>query len=196
LDWLTFFSTDIKFLAWPTAAIVALFLLRAELRGLVRTLGIRLRSFKGFGFETTFAEAVDQVEVLLPAPEVREITRLEGDPAQRIENISALAQLPPAYIVSHAWLRLDQAIREAVNRPPLRPGNRRHLAVDYLNLASVQGILTNDETPAVRRLRELRNLAAHSIDPAISMTDALRYHDMAEALITTIQERSARKKPQ
>jgi hypothetical protein len=196
LDWLTFFSTDIKSLAWPTAAIVALFLLRAELRGLVRTLGNRLRSFKGFGLETTFAEAVDQVEELLPAPEVREITRLEGDSAQRIDNISALAQLPPAYIVSQAWLRLEQAIREAVNIPPPRPGNRRRLAVDYLNLASVQGILTNDETPAVRRLRELRNLAAHSIDPAISMTDALRYQDMAEALITTIKERSAGKKPQ
>ena len=69
MDWLTFFSTDIKSLAWPTAAIVALFLLRAELRGLVRTLGNRLRSFKGFGLETTFAEAVDQVEELLPAPE-------------------------------------------------------------------------------------------------------------------------------
>ena len=196
MDWLTFFSTDIKSLAWPTAAIVALFLLRAELRGLVRTLGNRLRSFKGFGLETTFAEAVDQVEELLPAPEVREITRLEGDRAQRIENISALAQLPPAYIVSQAWLRLEQAIREAVSIPPARPGNRRRLAVDYLNLASVQGILTNDETPAVRRLRELRNLAAHSIDPAISMTDALRYQDMAEALITTIKERSAGKKPQ
>jgi hypothetical protein len=113
MDWLTFFSTDIRSLAWPAAAIVAVFVLKGELRGFVRTLGNRLRSFKGFGVETTFAEAVDQVEELLPASEAKEITaslpgsgRLEAD-AQRIENIAELSRLPPPYIVSQAWLRLE-----------------------------------------------------------------------------------------
>jgi hypothetical protein len=204
LDWLTFVSTDIKSLAWPTAAIVGLFMLKRELRGLVQTLGNRLRSFKGFGVETTFAEAIDQIEELLPAEEVKEITvsspgstRLESD-AQRIENISALAQLPPAYIVSQAWLRLEQAIREAVVTPPSRAGNRGapQRGLDYLNLATVQGLLTQDETPAVRRLREMRNIAAHSVDAAITMTDALRYQDMADVLIEKIKERRVGKKPQ
>lgn len=44
-------------------------------------------------------------------------------------------------------------------------------------------MLTDDEMPAVQRLREMRNLAAHSVDPSITITDALRYYDIANALI-------------
>jgi hypothetical protein len=211
LDWLTFFSTDIKSLVWPTAAIIALFVLKNELRGFVRTLANRLQSFKGFGVETTFGEAVDQVEELLPATDIKKITasasfagsgglgtdaqRIES--AQRIETISESTQLPPPYIVSQAWLRLEQAIREAVDiRATTRPGNRRPpRRLDYLNLATVQGLLIPDETPAVHRLREMRNLAAHSVDPGITMTDALRYQDIADALIEKINQRSRQAKP-
>ena len=146
MDWLTFLSTDIKSLAWPIAAIVAVFVLRGELRGFVRTLGNRLRSFKGFGVETTFAEAVDEVEELLPASEAKEVTasfpgsgRLEAD-AQRIENIAELSRLPPLYIVSQAWLRLEQAVQEALDRRT-RPSQRPRVRLDYLRAARTEGLL-------------------------------------------------------
>jgi hypothetical protein len=45
--------------------------------------------------------------------------------------------------------------------------------------------------PFVRRLREMSNIAAHSLDLAIMTTDALRYQDIANALIQKIKERSA-----
>jgi hypothetical protein len=103
-------------------------------------------------------------------------------------------QLPPPYILSQASLRLERAIREAVRPPPTRPGNRRSprlLLDNYLNLATVQGLLTSDETPFVRRLREMSNIAARSLDLTIMTTDALRYQDIANALIEKIKERSA-----
>jgi hypothetical protein len=53
--------------------------------------------------------------------------------------------------------------------------------------------LNEDELPAVQRLREMRNLAAHSVDPPISITDALRYHDMVQVLINAIKQRSVDK---
>jgi len=65
----------------------------------------------------------------------------------------------------------------------------------YLNLAREQGLLTEDEKPAVDRLREMRNLAAHSVDPGISMTDALRYQDIANVLVEKIKDRRATKEP-
>ena len=206
LDWLTFFSTGIKSLAWPTAAIIVLFVLKGELRGFVHTIANRLWSFKGFGVETTFAEVVDQVEELLPAPEGKEITAslsatlgpLEAEAnAQRIENIS-LSGLPPPYIVSQAWLRLEQAIREAVDNiiPTATEHRKRPLnPIAYVNLASLHGILSNDELPAVQKLRDLRNQAVHTVDPSISITDALRYHDIANSLVEIIKQRSRVAKP-
>ena len=135
-------------------------------------------------------QRVDQIEEILPATEAKEIVA-SSDP----ERISGLAQLPPPYIVSQAWLGLEQAIREALDyllptdaRRPLSP-------MAYLNLAREQRLLTEDEKPAVDRLREMRNLAAHSVDPGISMTDALRYQNIANVLIEKIKERSATKKP-
>jgi hypothetical protein len=63
-----------------------------------------------------------------------------------------------------------------------------------LGWARQQGLLTHEELEAVQRFREMRNLAAHSLDPDITMTDALRYRDIADALIQRIKERSASKK--
>jgi hypothetical protein len=195
LDWLTFFSTDIKSLAWPTAAIIALFVLKRQIADLLRALGNRLLTAKGGGFEFTFGERVDQVEESLPAQELKEITvslsgsgRLEAD-AQRIENISELARLPPPYIVSQAWLRLEQAIRENLDYILTTDARRPLPPLAYLKLAREQGLVSEDEEPAIHRLREMRNLAAHSVDPGISMTDALRYQDIADAIIQRIKER-------
>lgn len=168
-------------------------MLKRQITDLLRALGNRLLTAKGAGFELTFGQRVDQIEESLPASEAKEITALPD--AQRIETISESTQLPPAYIVSQAWLRLDQAIREAVDtRAITRRGRPPPRSLDYLNLAIVQGLLTPDETPAVRGLREMRTLAAHSDDPGITMTDALRYQDIAVALIQKIKERSVGKK--
>ena len=190
LDWLTFVSTIIKSLVWPIVIVVAFLVLKRQIANLLRDLGNRLLTAKGGGFELTFGQRVDQVEEILPATEAKEITA-----SVDAERISGLAQLPPPYIVSQAWLRLEQAIREALDyllptdpRRPLTP-------TAYVDLAREQGLLSDDETPAVNSLRQMRNHAAHSVDPAISMTDALRYQDIADALIQKIKERRATKKP-
>jgi hypothetical protein len=206
MDWLTFFSTNIKAVAWPITIIVVLVLLRTELRAAVSNLARRLQSFKGFGFETTFGEVLDQTEQALPTPEVQQITAsasfagsggLEGDAAaRRIETISTLAQLPPPYIVSQSWLRLEQAIREVHDKKYADSGQGPRRRLDYVRAARAEGLLNDEEMYAVQRLREMRNLAAHSLDPPITMTDALRYQDMVEALITTIKQRGAAPKPQ
>jgi hypothetical protein len=107
MDWLTFFATNIKSLAWPTAAVIALLILKTQVGNLLHTLGIRLQKAKGAGLEFIFGEAVDEIETTL-AGEVKE-------PALPIENISQLTQLPPPYVVSQAWLKLEQAIRDAVD---------------------------------------------------------------------------------
>jgi hypothetical protein len=62
-----------------------------------------------------------------------------------------------------------------------RPGQPPRVRLDYLRAARTEGLLTDDEMPAVQRLREMRNLAAHSVDPGITITDALRYYDIADA---------------
>jgi hypothetical protein len=190
MDWLTFVSTNIKSLAWPGVVLIALLVLRRQLGDLLHTLGTRLQTAKGGGLEFVFGEAVDQIETSLGG-EVKE-------PAVQIENISQLSQLPPPYVVSQAWLKLEQAIRDTVDtsatditartrKPPLSPW-------EYVELATRQELLSKDELAAIQQLRHLRNQAAHSVDPGITSTDALRYQDIANSLIEKIKER-ARQRP-
>jgi hypothetical protein len=196
VDWLTFVSSGIKSLAWPAVVIVALFVLKRNLGDLLRSLGDRLEKAKGAGIELTFGKGIDQVEEILPASETKEI--VEPITTEKIETISGLAQLPPSYIVSQAWLRFEQTIRDSVDIPNITsPSIRRasYRVMDYIDLARRQELLYSDEVPAVEQLRALRNQAAHSTDPGITLTDALRYHDIANTLIEHIKQRRQSRPP-
>lgn len=189
MDWLTFVVTAIKALAWPAVVIVVAFVLKRNLGDLLRSLGNRLEKAKGGGFELTFGKAIDQVEEALPGPEVKEVSAAISP--RKIEAVLELSQLPPAYIISQAWLQLEQTIRATADMPTQHPAGRRSFApMEYIQLAKRQGLLEDDEIPAIEQLRQLRNQAAHSVDPGISITDALRYYDIAEALIEKIRQRS------
>jgi len=83
-----------------------------------------------------------------------------------------------------------------VDNIPGNVTNRKssRLKWDYIELATRQELLSNEEVPVVRQVRELRNRAAHSLDPGITITDALRYHDVANSMIEKIKRRNQDRK--
>lgn len=190
MDWLTFISTGIKSIAWPTVAVIALTVLRRDVAALLRTLGPRLQKAKGPWGELTFGQGIDDVEDKLPPGETKPIT--EAEDTKRIEGVSELARLPPPYIVSQDWLRLENAIRNAVDErllnKPAPVGGRQLSPAAYFNLVTLHGILPQEEVEVLRELRTLRNRAAHSLDPDITITDALRYNDIVNSLIRKIEQ--------
>jgi hypothetical protein len=190
MDWLTFLSTDLgSLLSWPVAVVVAVIVLKRDVATLLRALGSRLQKAKGPWGELTFGQGVDEVEHKLPPEDTKAIT--ESEDAKRIDDVSGLARLPPPYIVSQAWLRLEQAIRDVVDQNlPNKPAAsaRRLSPIAYMNLVTVDGTLSLDDAGVVDELRKLRNRAAHEFDPDITITDALRYNDIANSLIQKIEQ--------
>jgi hypothetical protein len=93
--------------------------------------------------------------------------------------------------VSQAWLRLEQALQETIEPLTFRKVKSSSHVLDWLAWAVNHGLLTDDERPVVLELRVMRNIATHSADPDITMTDALRYWDIAETLIQKLRERRA-----
>jgi hypothetical protein len=145
---------------------------------------------KGPYGELTFGQGIDDVENKLPPSETKSIT--EAKDTKQVEDVSELARLPPPYIVSQAWIRLDHAIRSAVEarllNKPAPAGGRRLSPSAYFNLVTVQGILPQEDVGILRELQILRNRAAHSLDPDITVTDALRYNDIVDSLIRKIEQ--------
>jgi len=112
---------------------------------------------------------------------------------KQLETRSELSKLLPAYVISHAWLRLQRTLYEVVET--VHPGagadgNQDLLA--YLDLARLHVLLLPDEEPVIHELLVLRNQAVLYGDPAVTSTDALRYYDLAEALRDNITERVER----
>jgi hypothetical protein len=196
MDLLTFSATVIKtIISWQTVGLLALFFFKSDLHGFFRSLADREWSVKGLGFEGWFAKVFREVTEVLKVPDVKQIATPMD--AQKIDSISELSRLPAPYIISKAVERLEQSLREAVTPYiPTRPGNRRPpRSLDYLGLARMHGLLNPEEERVMRDLRAVGNRAAHTADPeAISIADALRYHEIADALVQKIAERSAAKK--
>jgi hypothetical protein len=181
LDGLTFFSSIIKSLAWPTAVIVPLFVFKRQLADLLAVLGNRLVTAKGVGFEFTFAERVQQIEDSLPALKTKEIASLLE--VKKLENLSQLSKLPPPYIVLQAWSRLESAMQRLV-------GNFNFAGMASGMLIKLIGPnFGSYELAVFSGLRELRNYAAHYNNPKITLTEALRYNDLVDSLIGMIEKR-------
>lgn len=192
MDWLAFLSTDLKALAWPVAAVIGLLVLKRDIASLLRALAPRLQKAKGPWGELTFGQGIDELEDKLPPFNAGAFIKL--DDAKRIDDVSELARLPPPYIVSQAWLRLEQTIRNLMDEQPAISSvssQRRTL----LDLRPIKGILSENEIAALNELRQLRNRAAHSLDPDITITDALRYSDIADTLIEKINAHGLRRRP-
>lgn len=189
LDWLTFFSTTIKSLAWPMVAIISLLVLRKDAGSLLNKLGSRLQKAKGPYGEITFGEGIDGIENKLPPSEPS--APIEVIDTNKIDDVSELARLPPPYIVSQAWIRLEHKIKSAIDARLINKqepvGGRRLSLRAYLNLLTVHGVLPQEDLPVLIELQNLRNRAAHSLDPNISVTDALRYNDIVDSLIRKIE---------
>lgn len=179
MDWLTFFSTNIKSLAWPAVAVTIVFILKRQIGDLIHTLGVRLEKVTVGGQELVFGKAVDEIEATL-AGKVKE-------PATPIETISELSQLPPPYIVSQAWLKLEQALREAAS-PFISYSNQvPHNIVQYIKTARRQELLSAEEIEAVLEMKTLRDQVTHFGAPEITVTDALRYQDIANSVIEKLK---------
>ena len=107
--------------------------------------------------------------------------------------------LQPAYIVQQAWSRLEQAIIEAAK------GRFEELRTDQGGASSRMGARIVNDTRRVqalglspeddalhRQLRDLRDLAVRA-PGSISVTDALRYNDLANSLARRIEATRSKK---
>jgi hypothetical protein len=181
MDVLTFIVRMVEALAWPMMAAFVLWHGRAHIGALLR----RLEKFKGWGAEVSFlGQQLDRLEAALP-PEPQPEAVKPKDTAE-LQARAVEADLPPAYLVQEAWKRVEHALNEASKRL-LMPGENWAKALrelpDRLNLLP-------EEKESLNDLRQLRNRVVHSLDPQITITDALRYRDIADRLVRAIEDRS------
>jgi hypothetical protein len=197
LDSFTFITKLVDTLIWP--AIVLFVLWRGRIR--IASLFDRLENFEGWGAKLAFGRQLDHVEQKLDRvepPSVPVLSEPDKPPFPDLKYRIAEAELPPAYVVQEAWKRVEHAIRSTFHKisasDEIISGDE---SVFFLAtyLEDIEGFnFSKDESAAIIELHNLRNRAVHSVDPQITITDALRFSDLANRIVSIIEEQSADEK--
>ncbi len=162
MDWLQFVSSVIGSIAWPTAVITIISLLRDPLGKLVPL--IRTLKYKDL-----------QIDVGQELEAVKESVEATADQPERKEKpkpaFQQLAKIEPRAAVLSAWAPIELALRDlGVRHNVYKLGMPIYLLAEELSRAD---ILNNATFQALRGLMRIRNEAMHlapiSYDEAISM---------------------------
>lgn len=184
MDWKTFFSNIITTVAWPSVALVFIILTRNKFDKLLEIFS-RLQKAKFPGVEVEFSEALEK------ARDASEFIAIEQSPTNipEKEAISLpqpndlylkLAQDFPEAAIMTAFQEVEQAIIEHKDKFPDIKGYNLGAFVTQLARAE---LLSPEIVDQFKRVRNLRNIAAHSKGPNnISAGEALEYRAICRSL--------------
>ncbi|MFY8194572.1 hypothetical protein [Novosphingobium sp. B1] len=179
-DWLAWTAEILGALAWPVAALVIALLFR---RPLLALLG-RLDQLSWGDKSARFAQQLDRLESeagtghvdfadsdALPAP------ALSGDHGRFLK----LLDLSPGAAVLDSWARVEDELQILAHVHHVAASDVAE-AGDALQR---RGVLPSRTVGMIAEMRALRNAAAH--DRAISVTDALRFRNLAKGVLNEIR---------
>lgn len=169
--WLDFFASVIGSLAMPLVLIIAFIVLRKPIGELVPL----LKRLKWKDMELEFADRLKEVkqeaDKLIPAPAEAALTK-----ASTQGKFLDLLVVSRAAAITEAWREVETAALDATRR--------RGLSVPLASLGRIEvalkdaGVLTESQARIYSQLRNLRNIAAHEGDKAVSDRDALAFADL------------------
>ncbi|MGA0611779.1 hypothetical protein [Caldimonas sp. KR1-144] len=182
MDTLTFIAKLAEFLAWPIATVVLVFLLRGEIKGLLRY----VKKVKAGPVEAEFEREVKELKAaaeaepqLLPPP--------EGATPEK-QMLLQLVQINPRSAVLEAWRGVeDSSIRVIQNKALYVPEREASSPLAVIRALNKAGVITPEEIALYHDLRALRNQAAHAQDFAPTTDAALNYIELAGRLRRTLE---------
>jgi len=185
MDTLSFVVELVKAGAWPAALIVAILLLRRPLTGLLPL----LEELKYKDISLKFREKLSEAKASLPSAS-SEKSALPVPDDQEQGMLLQLARWAPRAAVTEAWRRLEDAILVlSVSRGqiPSKEVARNHSRLGIAMQAI--GVFSEADEVAFRKLRELRNQAAHGPEFALSEADAEEYIRLVGSLLGKVRSR-------
>jgi hypothetical protein len=204
MNWLEFLATTIKAIAWPTVALVFLYLVRERVgiaferlidRATKLTVpgGIELEFAKGLGEARTKEEQLAVEAAMERKPIKVDLLSSRNDDEERFIN---LAKLSPEAAILDAFKEVEQVlIQGKSNFPGLGIGasasapNKIHS--DLLQIVrDLHGAsaIPEEVVEQFRRVRELRNLAAHQTGKSdLPVASALEYRDLCQFLVAAFR---------
>lgn len=196
MDWMEFVSSLVASLAWPSAAIAILFLFKEEvakhlplLQKLKLPGGIEAEFSKELATVAAAIESSDAVQTPaeVPVAEAAPLGAIEAEVSTTPNLLSfmvadddpAALRANPTGVVMEAWKGLEAVLRLATNRAKKNVvvASQAGFSTVLMFLANAN-FLTSEEIDNLRKLKKMRDLAAHSQDK-ISVDSANEFAEIA-----------------
>lgn len=164
MDWLQFIASIAGSLAWPATVVVAVVLLRAQLRRVLLTLTrLRYKDLElDFGRELKEIEKKAKAIDVAPAKPPDRAVEAPKDSAQILAEAERLAEDFPAPSVALAQSAVEHELQITATRLAVSPVDPqlRTAGGDARRLAD-QGAIDQGTLDILNRMRNLRNMAVH-----------------------------------
>lgn len=188
MDWMQFVSALVSALAWPSAVVLVVCLLKNPILGLIP----KIRSLKygdlhidlGKELEAVKAEISDQAAEtespgIVPAP-----TTVE------------LASLSPRSAVIISWRDVEREVDQALAAHQLKIAHQ-HMTHPGLKMRVLRdkNLIDENTMSTFKKMYGLRNRAVHLTDVEIGYSDAITMAELCEWLIQKLKEAQVSKTP-
>ena len=191
MDWLTFIAEVVRALAWPASLFALVVLLRKPLKELIPL----LRKLRYKEIELEFSKEIAVLKAKTFSGQQTALPNSGADSSElpeRLRNKRAeLLRMVPfstRVAIMEAWIEVETAANEVASslwsQPPSDTFKNHPTLGEYLFKCK---IITRDDLEAFRRLRHLRNSAAHAQELHLSETDAVSYVEVAMSLAAKIR---------
>ena len=182
MGWKQFFTELISSVAWPSVALLFLFLFKNELSRIIK----RIAHLKYKDLELDFEKVKQQAEIL-HLEDTREEPAIESPVFTSLEDqiLDAVERAPSAAILL-AWSGLETAIAAAVSRLAISPDSPSHRSpIHNIEMLARNKSLSRSHEKLLHEMRMLRNKVAHEQDSMLSITQdqAMNYATTAIDLI-------------
>jgi hypothetical protein len=180
MDWMQFVSALVAALAWPSAVVVVVCLLKNPILGLIP----KIRSFKYGELHVDLTEALQSLQEDLPPAPIEPEPQPEASRVEISVPLQIAAVSPRAGMIA-AWLEVESAMNEALKREGKEGLSNEvpRMKLDYLREL---GLINGPTYRVFLRTFKLRNEAVHMLDREISFEDALAMADVCKRLADSL----------
>jgi hypothetical protein len=177
MDWKQFFAAIVTALAWPSAVVIVVILLRSPLTKLIP----RVRSLKYKDLHIDLADKLEAVKEKLEA-------ETESDPPRRpfvaLPGVLELARIDPRAAIISAWIEVERATIEMALKAGIAITGT---ALSIANHLHALDCLSEFEFETFRNLRRVRNDAVHLTTKDVTFDEAVSMADMCQWLADRIR---------
>lgn len=177
MDWKQFFAAIIAAVAWPSAVVIVVLLLKSPLTKLIPM----VRSLKYKDLHIDLAEKLEAVKEKLQAETSSDAPH---PPYVVVPGVMELARIDPRAAIISAWIEVERATIEMASRAGIAATGT---ALSIANHLHALDCLSEIEFETFRNLRRVRNDAVHLKTKDVTFEEAVSMAEMCQWLAHRIK---------